>query len=114
TVRGTVSRRPPCPRRRDPRPEHSVGGRAASQSAWSAVCSLLPRRSLANPGERSGLTSAPMKVTQIGPAACRSYVVSCERSRRALLVDPLAEDVHRTLEGLDREGLELAMVLDTH
>ena len=34
---------------------------------------------------------------QIGPAACRSYLVGCEQAKRVILVDPLAEDVDRVL-----------------
>lgn len=55
-----------------------------------------------------------MKIEQLGPAACRSYLVSDERSKEALLVDPLSEDVGRTLERLDRSGLRLVRVVDTH
>lgn len=55
-----------------------------------------------------------MRIEQIGPAACRSYVVSCERTREALLVDPLAEDVDRVLGGLERAGIRLGRVVDTH
>ena len=55
-----------------------------------------------------------MKIEQLGPAACRSYLVSCERSREALLVDPLAEDADHVLEKIDRNGLKLGHVVDTH
>lgn len=55
-----------------------------------------------------------MKVEQIGPAACRSYLVSCERTHEALLVDPLAGDVDRVLAELERTGLRLGRVVDTH
>jgi glyoxylase-like metal-dependent hydrolase (beta-lactamase superfamily II)/rhodanese-related sulfurtransferase len=55
-----------------------------------------------------------MRIEQIGPAACRSYVVSCPRSKEALLVDPLAEDVERTLARLEKDGLKLRFVVDTH
>ncbi len=55
-----------------------------------------------------------MLVEPIGPAACRSYLIACERSRRAMLVDPLRDDVARTVERLGRQGLELVFVVDTH
>jgi glyoxylase-like metal-dependent hydrolase (beta-lactamase superfamily II)/rhodanese-related sulfurtransferase len=55
-----------------------------------------------------------MKFEQLGPAACRSYLVSCERSRDAFVVDPLAEDVNRVLAKLDRDGLALRLAIDTH
>lgn len=51
---------------------------------------------------------------QLGPAACRSYLVACPRTRQALLVDPLDEDVPRVLEHLDAEGFRLSAVADTH
>src|SRR5262249_2323114 len=44
----------------------------------------------------------------------RSYLVSCPRSREALLVDPLAEDVDRVLQKIERDGLKLRLVVDTH
>lgn len=55
-----------------------------------------------------------MQIQQVGPAACRSYLVSDERSKEALLVDPLAEDVDRVLEAVSRQGLKLVRVIDTH
>lgn len=55
-----------------------------------------------------------MILEQIGPAACRSYLVGCEQARRVVLVDPLAEDVDRVLARLERDGLRLDLVVDTH
>lgn len=55
-----------------------------------------------------------MQIEQLGPAACRSYLVSCGRSKEALLVDPLAEDVDRVLDKIERDGLKLLFVVDTH
>jgi len=55
-----------------------------------------------------------MKIEQLGPAACRSYLVSCGRSKEALLVDPLAEDVDRVIEKLEKDGLSLRFVVETH
>ncbi len=54
-----------------------------------------------------------MAVRLLGRAACRSYLVSCERTREALLVDPVldeTEEAERAVEG----GLRLRMVVDTH
>ena len=53
-------------------------------------------------------------VVQLGPAACRSYLVSCPRSREAVVVDALAEDVAATVERLERGGLKLVAAIDTH
>ncbi len=55
-----------------------------------------------------------MRIEQLGPAACRSYLVSCGRSKEALLVDPLAEDVDRVLAKIEKDGLKLRFVVDTH
>lgn len=55
-----------------------------------------------------------MIVEQIGPAACRSYLLVCESTRHGLLVDPLLEDVERVMEHLAERGVELDLVLDTH
>ncbi|MCE9636526.1 MAG: MBL fold metallo-hydrolase [Planctomycetes bacterium] len=51
---------------------------------------------------------------QIGPAACRSYLVACPRAREAVVIDALAEDVPATLARLERGGLRLVAAIDTH
>jgi len=55
-----------------------------------------------------------MRVEQIGPAACRSYLVSCEKTGQALLVDPLMEDEGRVVRKLEEDGLTLSLIVDTH
>jgi len=55
-----------------------------------------------------------MILEQIGPAACRSYLVGCEQAKRVILVDPLAEDVDSVLGRLESQGLTLDLVVDTH
>jgi glyoxylase-like metal-dependent hydrolase (beta-lactamase superfamily II)/rhodanese-related sulfurtransferase len=55
-----------------------------------------------------------MKIEQLGPAACRSYLVSDEKTKDALLVDPLAEDVERVAAKVERDGLRVRHVVDTH
>lgn len=55
-----------------------------------------------------------MAVRLLGRSACRSYMVVCERSREALLVDPLSEDADRLMREADAEGLRLRLVVDTH
>ncbi len=55
-----------------------------------------------------------MILRRLGEAACRSYLLACERTRGAVLVDPLAGRVDADLALLGREGLRLEMVVDTH
>ena len=55
-----------------------------------------------------------MAVKMLGRTACRSYMVFCERSRDALLVDPLPEEADRVLREADESGLRLRLVVDTH
>lgn len=55
-----------------------------------------------------------MLIEQIGPAACRSYLVGCERAGRVAWIDPLAEDVDRIVDGLAARGLALDLIVDTH
>jgi len=55
-----------------------------------------------------------MLLEQIGPAACRSYLVGCPRAKRAVWIDPLLEDVDRVLTHVDSLGLALELVVDTH
>lgn len=43
-----------------------------------------------------------------------SYLLGCRRTRQAVLVDPVAEQIPAYLRALDREGLSLAYVLETH
>ncbi|HEU4394030.1 MAG TPA: MBL fold metallo-hydrolase, partial [Planctomycetota bacterium] len=55
-----------------------------------------------------------MAVRLLGRTACRSYMVVCERSREALLVDPLPEEADRVLREAESEGLRPRLVVDTH
>jgi len=55
-----------------------------------------------------------MKIEQLGPAACRSYLVFDERTKDAVLVDPLAEDVDRVVAKLEHDVVKLRHVIDTH
>jgi glyoxylase-like metal-dependent hydrolase (beta-lactamase superfamily II) len=45
--------------------------------------------------------------------ACPTSLLVCPRTREALLVDPVLEHVPEYLERLEREGLRLALVVDT-
>jgi glyoxylase-like metal-dependent hydrolase (beta-lactamase superfamily II)/rhodanese-related sulfurtransferase len=55
-----------------------------------------------------------MAVRSLGTAACRSYLLACERTRQCLVLDPLAEEVEETARMLEREALRPCMVIDTH
>jgi glyoxylase-like metal-dependent hydrolase (beta-lactamase superfamily II)/rhodanese-related sulfurtransferase len=55
-----------------------------------------------------------MAVRLLGTTACRSYLVECPRSRAALLVDPVLDDVEAASAIVEREGLRLRAVVDTH
>lgn len=57
--------------------------------------------------------TAPV-LERLGPAACRSYLLACPRTLEAVVVDPLAEDVGRTLEHVESKGYRVAWVVDTH
>lgn len=55
-----------------------------------------------------------MGVRALGRSACRSYLVECPRTRVALLVDPLLDDVESAAAIVEKEGLRLRAVVDTH
>jgi len=55
-----------------------------------------------------------MTVETLGKSACRSYLVECDRTHEAILVDPLLEDVDTVLRRIEDEGLRVRMVVDTH
>jgi glyoxylase-like metal-dependent hydrolase (beta-lactamase superfamily II)/rhodanese-related sulfurtransferase len=55
-----------------------------------------------------------MSVRRLGHAACRSYLLTCDRTRAAVLVDPLHDDAVETAALLEREGLRPAWIVDTH
>lgn len=46
--------------------------------------------------------------------SCRSYLVADERTREALIVDPVLEHVPAYLEALGTQKLRLAWTIDTH
>lgn len=51
---------------------------------------------------------------QLNEGACKTYLVADEASCEALLVDPVLERVDHYLGELERQGLSLQYVLDTH
>ncbi len=55
-----------------------------------------------------------MICTELNRSKCKTYLVACEDSHRALLIDPLVENIDRYLALLAYKKLELDAVLDTH
>jgi glyoxylase-like metal-dependent hydrolase (beta-lactamase superfamily II)/rhodanese-related sulfurtransferase len=51
---------------------------------------------------------------ELNRGKCKSYLVACPRTKRALLIDPLRENVSRYLALLAYHQLTLDAVLDTH
>jgi len=43
-----------------------------------------------------------------------SYLLGCEQSRQAVLIDPVESEVTRYIEALNSLGLTLAYTLETH
>jgi glyoxylase-like metal-dependent hydrolase (beta-lactamase superfamily II)/rhodanese-related sulfurtransferase len=55
-----------------------------------------------------------MKFEQIATGGCQSYLVGCESTCAAVLVDPEISQVDRYLALAARDGLRLHYVIDTH
>jgi len=51
---------------------------------------------------------------QLSDSACRTYLVACERSRQAALVDPVLEEVDGYLAALAKGGYTLRYAINTH
>jgi glyoxylase-like metal-dependent hydrolase (beta-lactamase superfamily II)/rhodanese-related sulfurtransferase len=51
---------------------------------------------------------------ELNRAQCKTYLVACEATRTAALVDPVRERVDRYLAALAYHRLTLALVVDTH
>lgn len=49
-----------------------------------------------------------------GQSSAYTYLIACERSREAALIDPVLETVERDLELLEALGLSLRLTIDTH
>ena len=45
---------------------------------------------------------------------CKTYLISCQETRRAALVDPIREKIERYLSYLAYHGLALDSLIDTH
>ena len=55
-----------------------------------------------------------MTVRRLGSSACRTYLAACPRSREAILVDPVLDDLEDLARLVEEEGLGLRAVVDTH
>ncbi len=51
---------------------------------------------------------------QIATGGCRSYLIGCEETRAALVIDPAAQQIEHTLALASRHGLRIRYVADTH
>jgi len=51
---------------------------------------------------------------QLNPHACRTYLLGDEKSREAVLIDPVLEGLDDYLKVLDKQKLRLTHVIDTH
>jgi glyoxylase-like metal-dependent hydrolase (beta-lactamase superfamily II)/rhodanese-related sulfurtransferase len=51
---------------------------------------------------------------QLNDGSCRTYLLGCERTKRCILVDPVIERVDVYLDAVERNGLVLDAVIDTH
>ena len=51
---------------------------------------------------------------ELNGTQCKTYLVVCEHTRKALLVDPVRERIDRHLAVLAYHGLKLDTVVDTH
>lgn len=55
-----------------------------------------------------------MLFRELNREKCKTYVIACERTRRAALVDPVRSHAERYLAFLAYEGLRLDAIIDTH
>lgn len=55
-----------------------------------------------------------MYLETIADGGCRSYLIGCEASRAAAVIDPALGQVERTAGTLARQGLRLRYVIETH
>lgn len=55
-----------------------------------------------------------MKIKELNRGKCKTYLVACERTRLAALIDPVRNHMDRYLALLAYHGLRLEKVIDTH
>jgi glyoxylase-like metal-dependent hydrolase (beta-lactamase superfamily II) len=59
-------------------------------------------------------TEHGMLFRELNRGKCKTYLVACAETRRALLIDPLKEKVDRYLAALAYHRCTLDLVVDTH
>jgi sulfur dioxygenase len=55
-----------------------------------------------------------MFVRELNQEKCKTYLIACEHTRRAALIDPLRDHAERYLSLLAQHGFTLEYVIDTH
>ena len=55
-----------------------------------------------------------MLFRELNRGKCKTYLIACERTKKAVLVDPLKDKVERYLASLAYFGCELEAIIDTH
>lgn len=55
-----------------------------------------------------------MLFRELNRGKCKTYLIACEKKRKAVLVDPIKEKVDRYLASLAYFGCELISIIDTH
>lgn len=55
-----------------------------------------------------------MLFRELNRGKCKTYLIACERTKKAALVDPLKDRVDRYLASLAYFGCELEAIIDTH
>ena len=55
-----------------------------------------------------------MRFVQVATGGCRSYLIGCDATCAAALIDPEISQVDRYLALAAREGLRIRFVIDTH
>ena len=55
-----------------------------------------------------------MLFRELNRGKCKTYLVACERTRRAALIDPVKDGIERYIAVLAYEGLKLDSIIDTH
>jgi sulfur dioxygenase len=53
-------------------------------------------------------------IKQLNPGSCRTYLITPEKSREAILIDPVLSHVEAYLQLLEKKNLRLVYVIDTH
>ncbi|OGA46649.1 MAG: sulfurtransferase [Betaproteobacteria bacterium RIFCSPLOWO2_12_FULL_62_13] len=55
-----------------------------------------------------------MHFPELNRSKCKTYLVACERTRKALLIDPVKDNISRYLAFLGYHQLKLDAIVDTH